>query len=252
MLSAIEEIRFWTGIMRDHGEFILSSLSYNEQEAIQFARFYKETFSRLHEQSKKLAEVNGIDAVNSILNECINILLSFINFKKVLLRRLLECKLDTSLPPTFYNHMINEAMEFYKTLFNIQCNIPVNPLLENLNLHKIWLPDAAGHAASIACDLDPVEKMLINEAQEFEKSFNHLALKAEELSKMLVRTCLNDGVLKRLNEEVKKKIGEFICYLDKVRKLRIECKVLGVLKPLIPDHMIREENYYLQNIAMYE
>lgn len=252
MLTPFEELRFWTAIMRDHGEFIFSSLSDNEQEAIRFALFYRETFSRLHEQVKESAVKNDINALNSIMNECMNMLLSFINFKKLLLRRVMECQLSTSLPPTFYNHMINEAMEFYKALTRIQCNFAVNPLLENLNLHKIWLPDAAGHAATIACRLDPVEKLLIKEAQEFEECFNSLTLKSNELDKMLTRTCLNDGALKHLNEEVKKKIYEFICYLDKVRILRTECKALGVLNPLIPFHMIREENHYLEEIAIYK
>lgn len=252
MLSPAEEIRFWTGIMRDHGEFILTSLSYNEQEAINAARYYKEAFINLHEQSKKLAGTKDIDALNSLVNECLNTLLNFINFMKLLLRRLLECQLNTSLPPTFYNHMINEAMEFYKTLVNIKCNVMENPLFENLNLHRIWLPDAAGHAATIACDLDPVEKLLIEEAHEFEKCFNHLAIKADELGKMLVRTCLDNGALKYLNEEVRKKIMEFICYLEKIRELELNCKALGVLKPIIPDHMIREENYYLYRISAFE
>ena len=66
--------------------------------------------------------------------------------------------LSTSLPPTFYNHMINEAMFFYKTLKSLQTNAMLNPLLENINLHIIWLPDASGHAATIACDLDPTNK----------------------------------------------------------------------------------------------
>jgi hypothetical protein len=252
MLQPMEEIKFWTGIMRDHGEFILSSLSYNEQEAIHSAHFYREAFSRLHEQSMNLVSNDNINAMNLILNESFKLLINFINFKKLLLRRLLECQLNTSLPPTFYNHMINEAMEFYKTIINIKSNIHANPLLENLNLHKIWLPDAAGHAASIACDLDPIEQLLIKEAQEFEKCFNDLTIKAEELSKMLVRTGLNDGALKFLNEEATENIRKFICYLEKVKNLRLECKALGVLKPLIPDHMIREENYYLQKIDIFQ
>lgn len=252
MLSPAEELRFWTAIMRDHGEFMLSSFSYNEQEAIRCACFYRDEFSRLHEQSKRLAGVCDPNAINILINESMNTLLSFINFKKLLLRRLMQCQLNTSLPPTFYNHMINEAMEFYKTLVDIQCKKPVNPTLENLRLHKIWLPDAAGHAATIACDLDPIEKTLIEEAHEFEKAFNSLTIKAEELGKMLERTCLSDGALEHLNEEVKKKIGEFICYLNKIGDLRVKCKALGVLKPLVPFHMMREENYYLHKIMSFE
>lgn len=247
MLSPQEEVKFWTGIMRDHGEFILTSLSYNEHDAICFAGFYKESFFRLHEQSK----VSGMD-LSSILNQSMGLLLSFINFKKILLRRSLQCQLNSSLPPTFFNHMINEAMQFYKTIMNIQNNVQVNIFEENLNLHKIWLPDAAGHAATIASELDPIEKSLIIEAKEFEKCFNNLTLKTDELSKMLVRTCLTDGALKQLNEEAMEKIKEFICYLNKIRELLIKCKVLGTLKPLIPDHMMREENYYLNKIMAFK
>jgi hypothetical protein len=248
MLKPIDEIRFWTGILRDHGEFILMSLSYNEQEAIQLANYYKASFSKLHEISNSFDGMNNFD---SILHECRNLLVSFIDFKRVLLKRLLECQLNTSLPPTFYNHMINEAMEFYKILFNLQTNAHKNTVLENLNFHKLWIPDAAGHAAIIASDLDPTEKCLIYEAQDFEKCFNALAIKTDELSKMLERTGLNDGALKHLNEEAKKKIEEFVCYLNKLRDLKLKCKVLGILKVLTPDHMIREENYYLQKIMSF-
>ncbi len=247
MLSPQEEVRFWTGIMRDHGEFILTSLSYNEQGAICLANFYKESFMRLHEQSKMI----GKD-LSSILKQSMCLLLSFINFKRMLLRRSLQCQLNSSLPPTFYNHMINEAMQFYKTIMDIQSSVQLNTFEENLNLHKIWLPDAAGHAATIASDLDPTEKSLITEAKEFEKHFNNLTLKTDELSKMLVRTCLTDGALKQLNTEAMEKIKEFICYLDKIRELLIKCKVLGTIKPLIPDHMMREENYYLSKIMPFK
>ncbi|NLD48966.1 MAG: DUF2935 domain-containing protein [Clostridiaceae bacterium] len=252
MLSLMEEIRFWTGIMRDHGDFILNSLSYNEQEAINCACFYKNTFSKLHEQSKRIMAVNDTSAVNAIFNECMSCLLSFIDFKRLLLGRLLKCQLGTSLPPTFYNHMINEAMEFYQTLLLAKCTKPLNPTHENLNLHTVWLPDSSGHAATIACELDPVEKELIKEAKEFQKSFMNLSLKAEELEKMLKRTCLDNGALKHLNEEVMKKLEEFICYLEKVRELNKKCRILSVLKPLMPDHMMREEIYYLGKLAIYK
>ncbi len=252
MLSPIKEINFWTGILRDHGEFILTSLSYNEQEAIHAAKFYKESFSRLHKESKQLLCVNDPNAVDALLDQSMNLLLCFINFKKALLRKLLRCQINTSLPPTFYDHMINEAMYFYKILIKIQSHCPVNKSLENLKLHMIWLPDAAGHAAIIASDLDPTEKILIHEAQEFEKCFNDLTLKSQELYRMLKRTCLNDGALKQLNEDVKKKLQEFICFLDKLKVLKEECKVLGILKLIIPDHMLREANYYYHKTVSFE
>lgn len=249
MLSPIEEIRFWTGIMRDHGDFILYSLSFNEQGAMKSALFYKETFSRLHEQVKNLTDIT---AMSPIINECMTALVSFTNFKKLLLKRELACKLNTSLPPTFYNLMINEDMDFYEALVKIRCNPPLNPIIGNLNLHNTWLTDAAGHSAIIASDLDPVEKILIKEAQEFEEHFNFLKLKSEQLTKMLTRTCGNYEALKLLNKEAQKKVEEFICYLKKIKELRLCCMALGSIKPLVPDHMIREEKHYLRWINIYE
>ncbi len=248
MLSPIERMKFWTGILRDHGEFILKSLSYNEQEAIRLANYYKESFSVLHEQSKNIAE-NDTNAFNQLLSQTLNLLLNFINFKKMLLARQLTCRLDSSLPPTFYNHMINEAMECYNTIVRIQNNIQPSGVLYNLELNKLWITDAAGHAAVIASDLDPVEKIFINEAQEFERVFNSLSIKTEELSRMLVRTGLSNGNLELLNEQARKKLEEFICFLTKIRDLKAKCKIMGALKLLTPDHMIREENYYLQELA---
>ncbi len=251
MLSSEEKLRFWTAIMRDHGEFILTSLSYNEQDAIKTAAYYREAFSALHEQSKLLIGKNDAAALSSLIAACLNLLLGFINFKKLLLGNLLCCSLDSSLPPTFYNHMINEALEFYKTLCMLHSGYPVNPVLENLKLHKIWLPDAAGHAATIAGELDPVEKAHIHEAQQFEKSFNHLAIKADELEKMIERTCIEPNTLVHFNEEVAENLNEFICFLDKIRLLKTECKIMASFKPLVPFHMIREEVYYLQHITPY-
>lgn len=65
---------------------------------------------------------------------------------------------------------------------------------------------------------------------------------------MLERACLCDGALSNLNEEVRKKMYEFICYLSKIEKLRKACKAMGNINPLLPDHMIREEKYYLASI----
>jgi hypothetical protein len=252
MLSSAEEIQFWTGIMRDHGEFISSSLSYKEQAAINTALYYKETFSLLHEQSgkpdaKEIKVSEGEMPINLM-----KLVAGFINFKRFLLRRLLECQLDTSLAPSFYNHMLNEALDFYRIICKMSFSMPQNVTLELLELHRLWLRDASGHAATIACQLDMSEELLIEEARNYKQCFDDLWAKAEELEKMLLRACLTDGVLMRLSDEARMKMVEFMCYLEKIKRLLDECTVMSVMKPLIPDHMLREENYYFNKIEAYE
>ncbi len=252
MLSFSERIHFWSGIMRDHCEFFLISLSHRETELINIALFYKNAFINILYESKALSEVQSPIETTDLTNKVLPLLLNFINFKRLALRRLLKCDIELNLTPSFINHMINEAMEFYRDICTINTSIPVDPTVQNIMLHKIWLPDASGHAASISTQLDPTETSLIKEADNFKKAFDNLYIKAVELGQMLERACLANGSLEWLNTEVETKINEFICFLDKVRKLRVCCKALGSLKPLIPDHMIREEKYYLANIQSHK
>ncbi len=250
MLNPTEELSFWSGIMEDHAEFFLLTLSYREGELIKKAEHYKTQFAQYEMESKDISTKSNSNFSPNFITNVMATLLDFINFKRQLLRKLLQCQIEINLPPTFVNHQINEAMEFYRSLCMILSNEKVNPVSENILLHKIWLPDAAGHAASISGGLDPTEYLLKKEADEFKNTFEHLFIKATELGMELDRAELSDGSLKYLNEEVDDKITEFICYLDKIKDLRNNCSALSFLKPLFPDHMAREEIYYLSNIKM--
>lgn len=248
MLSPANKINFWSGIMRDHAEFFLISLSYKESEFINKARFFQTAFIKIGEESIAFNSPQSSVPITVLINKAMPLLINFINFKRIAIRKLLQCRIELGLPPTFINHMINEAMEFYRDLCTLSTGKSMSPTAENILLHKIWLPDASGHAASIMGELDPTETTLINEAEAFKKSFDNLFIKATELGQMLERTGLQNNSLAWLNMEVEIKITEFISFLDKVRQLREQCKALGTLMPIMPDHMIREEKYYLAGI----
>lgn len=248
MLSPIEKLFFWSGIMQDHAEFFLLSLSYKETDFIRSAQYFRDAFAGLRAEMQSLSASSTNIPVTALTNKIVPLLLQFINFKRLAVRKLLQCDIDLAFTPSFVNHMINEAMEFYRDNCSINAGISSSTTAENILLHKIWLPDAAGHAAAVAADLDPTETMLIKEAKDFKKAFDSLFIKANELGQMLERACLDNGSLEWLNTEAENKISEFICYLDRVRELRSKCKAMGTLKPEMADHMIREENYYLKSI----
>ena len=241
MLNPREIIYFWSSIMQDHADFFLTTLSYQETDFIKNAQYFKNEFNRIEKDA-------GTDISNEYIDYICNTLNNFIDFKRNAIKRLLLCNIELGLAPTFINHMINEAMEFYRDLQKIKTKSTLDPVKENILLHMIWLPDAAGHAAAIAADLDPVEKSYIKEAQMFEKRFNDMFVKSFELGKMLERTNLKDGTLHFFNIEVEERINDFIAFLSRLKNLRIQCRILGTVKPLMLDHMIREERYYLANI----
>jgi hypothetical protein len=245
MLNINEKIGFWSSIMRDHADFFLMNLSSKEVDFINKTKHFKEEFS----------EINNLSTgsiTNEFISRIISLISNFIDYKRLVIQRLLTCDIEISLPPSFINHMINEAVEFYKDLEDAKSNKSISLILENINLHKIWLADASGHASSIAAFLDPTEKEEIKIADKFAEDFNNLLIKVNELGIMLERTELDNGALKFLNEQVKMKISDFIYFLSNIRELTTHCELLGVVKPIYPDHMIREEQYYLSNIQRFK
>lgn len=253
MFDVRKEMEFWTGIMRDHGDFLYNSLSPSEEEAVKKSKAFMNLFDQLHKEVKEITENISNTNLDNMISRNIDALNSFIKFKEEILTRILRCSIKINLPPTFINHMLNEAMEYYRVLCLAQHRAPFNAVLENIRLHKIWLRDASGHAASIAADLDPNETELMEEAKSFQRLFSNMFNKAYEMYTMYERTGLQDGILGHFNLQISKVMEGFIKYLEEIKSLRVGCEILGFLPPIIPDHMIREENYYLYRVkVLYE
>ncbi len=252
MLNLREEIIFWTEIMRDHSEFQYTTLSPREVEYIGQAQYYMQLFESLNQEAKGYKDKSTPADEANLIQKNMTALLNFIQFKRSIVYRLMTCGIEIGLPPSFINHMINEAMEYYRVLCMAQGTMPMNIALENIRLHNIWLPDASGHASAVGAELDPVETKLIKKAEYFVKIFDKLFKKAVEMYQIFERTGLQDGSLGYFNEEVAKEIDAFICYLEEVKTAREQCVVqaTGIFGPLMPDHMIREEKYYLYRIQL--
>jgi hypothetical protein len=155
--------------------------------------------------------------------------------------------LKSHLPPTFYNDMLNE-LEEYLFILNSLMN-GQNPLQGALHYHMLWLSDAVGHASSISSNLDMVEKDYTGRAYEFEVQFQKLYIKSLMLNGYL-RTQLEDfPALNRLNEQARDAITDFMGFLENIRDQRMDQKVLGIMMPLMADHMAREECYYLWKLS---
>lgn len=252
MVDIKKEIEFWTGIMRDHGEFQYTNLSPKEGEAIRTAAYFMDLFEKLNQEVKSIVDEIAPRDLSELISSNIRAVTQFIQFKRILMKRLMKCDIQLGMPPSFLNHMINEALEYYRILCISQGTLTINRTLENIRLHKIWLPDASGHASFIAGGLDAIESKFVNEARDFVKRFDNLFKKAFEMYKMFERTGLEDGGLNYFNLEVEKTLEEFICFLEKIEELREDCKVYstGMVSPLVPNHMIREEEYYIYRVKL--
>jgi len=243
--SALFEHRFWLQILGDHARFIFNTLSPAENKDIQLAVSYIEAFDQLLDVSRNIqleTELGELTAQAHLLTE------NFRAYKLDILSRALLGKIKIGLTPTFINHMLNELEEYLRILNELVQGKPV-PTFDALHHDFLWLPDAAGHAAAIASDLDSVEKQLIRQSKKFQKHFEQLFMKSIEMVGYM-RTNLKDfPAFQRLHMEVDIEMKLFVAFLNELEEMEFSAEVLDRISPLMPDHMMREECYYLTKLA---
>jgi hypothetical protein len=249
LLKNKEDILFWVSIMRDHAIFQNSTLAPKEVSYIQKSAMFRDFFQNVMNMM-----IKSEDYLNKNTPSLVDALNDFINFKRSILKGLLTCQLEISLPPSFINHQINEAMEFRFELMSEESYLESieNPM-NFIKLLKKWIADSSGHAAAYASFLDPTESIVRDEALKFKMNFDTLSVKANELQMMMMQSKSGSEALMFLVEEVAELMKRFVGYLKKILKLRNDCKIMaiGTLTPLLPDHMIREHEYILSKIDLY-
>ncbi len=245
MEGPLFEHRFWLQIMGDHARMILNALAPREQADIRNAERYVQTFDRLLEEARK----SDAGAKLASLNEqAMREVTQFRAFKLSLLERLLLGKVKIGFTPTFLNHMVNELEEYLRILNALLQGKPV-PVFHPLHHDMLWLQDAIGHAASLGADMDLVEKNRIAQTRKFEKQFQSLYLKAVEMAGYM-RTQLADfPAFRRFHGEIDLEMRVFMHFLQELEEMQLSAEMLDRITPLIPDHMFREECYYLMKLA---
>lgn len=244
-----DELLFWTGIMRDHGNFQLDALAPKEKMYIENSTYYMNLFAQMH------AEVESTDNLKPLYPKLIYALRCFIDYKRTILKNQLTCNLAINLPPGAINHQIIEANQFMMLLTapeprQMDDNMQTMMFVEKL---KEWNSDSAAHAALMASFLDPNEELYIEQALAFKMNFLKLTNKTSELQMMLMFTGLQDGTLMQLGQESIQMLTEFNVLCEKIRELRQSCRVMamGTFTPLVPDHFIREQTHWIMKIKEF-
>lgn len=242
---ALFENRFWLQILGDHSRFILNALSPKETLFVRKANQFINLFDNLLEKSRKPISGEELSELNC---EAYSAAMKIRDLKLFIIAKQIEEKIDINLPPTFINHMVNELEEYVSILNDlIKGSIPCT---KDIHLNLLWLSDGVGHASTIACNLDMTQKEFIKKSKEYSKIFTHLYLRTIEY-KGYTRTGINNfPALKKLNTDADDTMTCFKKFLKELEKYILEKKVLGIISPLMTDHMFREECYYLTKLSM--
>ncbi|MCR2803461.1 DUF2935 domain-containing protein [Paenibacillus soyae] len=237
------EHRFWLQIAGDHSRFIRSALAPKEQRDIgvaeQFVALFDELLGAARSRSLPLP---------SLTAKAYEAAAQLRAFKLNLLDRRLTNTVAIAFTPTFLNHMVNELEEYIRILTSLMGGKGV-PAYPSLHHDLLWLSDASGHAAAIAAELDAVEKRLIRKSQAFEQHFNEFYLKAVELTGYFRTLKDHYPVLSRFHADVNMEMSVFMNFLKELEELELSDELLSRIDPLMPDHMLREECYYLLKLS---
>lgn len=245
MDDALYEHRFWLQILGDHCRFILTALSPREKADVATAERLIASFDMLLGEARRPGASTFLAKLTHDASHAVHELREF---KLNLLERQLVGKIDLLLTPSFINHMVNELEEYQRVLQALNEGRGV-PLFHPLHYDMVWLQDAIGHAASLASDLDFAEKPLIAKSMAFRKDFEGFYLKAVEMTGYL-RTHLKDfPALRKFHADIDLEMRVFMHFLSELEELGLRGEVLDRINPLMPDHMYREECYYLSKLA---
>lgn len=239
-----EKLRFWTAIMRDHTQFLLTNLAPIEREVVSEAVEFRRGYLDLYQELKN-ASAEPDEALAALSERARRLTEDFAAYKEKIRDRQLTCRVHINQPPTFTQHMINEAEEFLAVLEE-QVGAGLQELMAQ---HLLWLPDASGHAAFIAAGLDPREAQLVETAMDYKRAFDHLYLRADEIDSMLGQSPTMLDVVARLNDNIIEQVEAFQEFLLYLRDQMRQCRILTFLIPLVPDHMAREAQYYLEHVV---
>ncbi|MCL6547597.1 MAG: DUF2935 domain-containing protein [Alicyclobacillus sp.] len=242
--SAGAEHQFWLQVLGDHARFIHDALSPRETAEIARARQFIDRLDALLAEARRVPSHSAAGLAQAAHADARRLR----EFKLHLLRRHLRDEIHIQMSPTFLNHMINENEEYLRILPHLEAGRQP-PARHPVHHHLLWLLDAAGHASILAGVLDSVEKDVLAKSRRFERHFEALYLKAVETAGYLRTRLAEFPALQRLNQQAALEICLFRTFLDEVRELELSDALLGAVNALMPDHMAREECYYLHQLA---
>ncbi|MCI9617109.1 MAG: DUF2935 domain-containing protein [Eubacterium sp.] len=199
--------------------------------------------SRITEVEKTLRyeNRNGCDRefmqpVRMLNRRALRLVSGLIDYKEKILREVLECRLFTFNYPLLIEHILREA-KMYRSIIS---ELENRGYVSNQNgyiTENFWNQIMMEHAMFIRGLLDPSEKELICTADDFAMDYCELLEEARK------REC---QVFENVTGQSRKLTEKYQEFKTAGTKGILECKIEGLILPLLADHVLREANHYLR------
>jgi hypothetical protein len=248
---SLEEIRFWSRIMKEHALFLRLGFTVDQPKLVQEADHFYNVFENIEERAAAFTSDSDREQIARFNMEVYQATTHIWAFKRKVLGLILSCQIITNNSPLLVDHVSREAAYFMNRLEQLNKGI-LEPLPDAIiNENVFFLRLMADHAKFIAHLLDPSERNLIADANDFSYQFDQLLFQAVDLESMRPES-QTGPMLTRFIEENRPAVQSLRDFKQTARELIEECRLRSNIHPLLADHTFREANRFLELLDRFE
>lgn len=249
---SLDEIRFWSRIMKEHSLFLRLGFRCEDTQLINEANEFYAIFDDIERRSHSFHENTDPQTIRQFNSEVYHAATHIWAFKRKVLGLILHCKLPGGNNfPLLVDHVSREARYFSNRLEELNCGrlepLPDAIIDENVFFLKIM----ADHAKFIGHLLDPSERKLVEQAREFSHEFDTLMYQAIDLSSMRPESQTHP-LLSQFVDENRISVKSLRDFKKTARDLIEECRIKSIIHPLLADHVFREAERFLFILDMFD
>lgn len=248
---SLDEIGFWSRIMKEHALFLSLGFTYEQQQLIDEARQFITLFERIEEKISRFTVNSDLRQVQALNSEVYQAATAIWAYKRKVLGLTLRCEIRTNNFPLLVDHISREAAYFANRLTELNqgklAPTPDTVIKENVFFLKIM----ADHAKFIGHLLDPSERKLVDQAREFSHDFDQLLFQAVDLDSMRPQS-ETKPILSQFLDQNKVSVVALRDFKKTARELIEACRIKSNIHPLLADHTFREAERFIEIIDMFE
>ena len=249
---SLDEIRFWSRIMKEHSLFLRLGFRCEDTQLIQEANQFYHLFEQIEQRAHSFTTQTDPEQMQRFNSEVQQAATGIFAFKRKILGLILHGKMQGANNfPLLVDHISREANYFRKRLIELNEG-KLKPLADAIIKENVFfLRIMADHAKFIGHLLDPSERKLVDMARNFSNDFDQLVFQARDLESMKPQS-QTVPLLDQFLDENRVSVASLRDFKKTARELIEECRVKSIIHPLLADHTFREAERFLHIIDMFE
>lgn len=248
---SLDEIRFWSRIMKEHSLFLKLGFYCDDTKLIEEANRFYSIFEEIENQALAFpsdVEPQRVYDFNKIVH---NAVCHIWAFKRKVLGLIIRCKIGGNNFPLLVDHVSREAAYFMKRLEQLNTGT-LDPLPDAIiNENVFFLRIMADHAKFINHLLDPSERKLVEQARDFSHDFDQLLFQAQDLDSMRPQSQTRP-LLDQFVDQNRISVRQLRDFKKTARELIEACRIKSIIPPLLADHVFREASRFLEILDSFE